>query len=274
MKNIKLNRINIKISNLCLGTENFFSNKLKTKKDIFKILDASIYHGFNFFDTAESYSDGRVEKILGEFFKRKKITNTVIATKIGPKIDFSPKKLQLSIDNCLKRLKKDVLDICYFHSGSNSQFLNDDFWNIMNKNHGQKIKVLGLSLQSKYLHEKDLTQVKNCKKYNISAVNLLYNPLFPLAEDRFFSIIKKDKLDLVTRVPFAKGVLFKDFKKIKDKQFDEKIIQEAHYRIKDFDKYKNISLNILDWVQKKSNCKSIVLGCSSINQLKENSLLK
>lgn len=274
MKKTKLNKLNIKVSNLCLGTDNFFIKKLNSKKEIFRLLEASISHGYNFFDTAESYSNGKAEKILGDFFNKKSSKNIIISTKIGPKINFSPKKLQSSIDNCLRRQKKDALDICYFHSGSNSQFLNDDFWNIMNKNYGQKIKALGLSLQSKYLHEKDYTQVQNCKKYNISVVNLLYNPLFPQAQDKFFSIIKKNNLNLITRVPFARGVLFKDFKNIKDKQLDEKKIQKAHFRIKDFNKYKNMSLNILDWVQKNSNCKSIVLGCSSINQIKENSYLK
>ena len=190
MKTNKINKLDTEVSNLCLGTDNFFSNKLKTKKKIFRLLDTSISCGYNFFDTAESYSNGRCEKILGEFLKKNLNKNLVVATKIGPSIDFSPKKLQLSIDNSLKRLKVDVLDICYFHSGSNEKFLNDDFWNIMNKNLNKKIKVLGLSLKSKYLHENDYTQIKSCTKYNITLVNLLYNPLFPQAEN-FFSIIKK-----------------------------------------------------------------------------------
>ena len=274
LKTNKLNNLNTKISNLCLGTDNFFSSKLNTKKKIFEILEASISHGYNFFDTAESYSEGRTESILGDFLNKNRNKKIIVATKIGPTINFSPKKLQSSIDNCLKRLRSDVLDICYFHSGSNEKFLNDDFWNIMNRNLGNKIKVLGLSLQSRYLHEKDYTQIQNCKKYNISLVNLLYNPLFPQAHSKFFSMIKKNNLDLITRVPFARGVLFKKEEGISNKEFTEKNIKKAHKRIKDFTKYKKINLNILDWVQEKSNCKSIVLGCSSVSQIKENSILK
>ena len=274
MKNNKLNKLDVKVSNLCLGTDNFFSEKLKTKKKIFKLLDTSVSYGYNFFDTAESYSDGLCERVLGEFLIKNKHKKLIIATKIGPSINFSPKKLQLSIDNCLKRLKVDVLDICYFHSGSNKKFLNDDFWNIMNKNLNQKIKVLGLSLQSKYLHDKDFIQIKNCKKYNISLVNLLFNPVFPQAENKFFSILKENKLDLITRVPFARGVLFKNDIKFKKNELTKVNITEAFNRIKKFKIYKNMNLNILNWVQKKSKCKSIVLGCSSIKHIKENAILK
>ena len=251
----------------------FFQKNWKQKKRYLN-LDTSVSYGYNFFDTAESYSDGLCERVLGEFLIKNKHKKLIIATKIGPSINFSPKKLQLSIDNCLKRLKVDVLDICYFHSGSNKKFLNDDFWNIMNKNLNQKIKVLGLSLQSKYLHDKDFIQIKNCKKYNISLVNLLFNPVFPQAENKFFSILKENKLDLITRVPFARGVLFKNDIKFKKNELTKVNITEAFNRIKKFKIYKNMNLNILNWVQKKSKCKSIVLGCSSIKHIKENAILK
>ena len=69
LKKSKLKNIDIKVSSLCLGTHNFFSEKLKKKKDIEKILDVSLNNNINFFDTADSYTNGKVEKLLGNYFK-------------------------------------------------------------------------------------------------------------------------------------------------------------------------------------------------------------
>ena len=206
--------------------------------------------------------------MLGQYLKRNDFKDMVIATKIGPKIDYNPIYLQKSIDQCLKRLKVDCLDICYFHSGENKHFFNDEFWNIMNKNLNNKIKVLGLSLKSSLLHRNDFSQIESCKKYNITLVNLLFNPLFPQAKYKFFKLIRKKKLDLITRVPFAKGVLFsKEIKK--NKEFSDQDLKKALSRITK-PAHENTSIKILEWVRKNSKCKSIVLGCSSEKQLIEN----
>ena len=235
---------------MCLGTHNFFSEKLKKKKDIEKILDVSLNNNINFFDTADSYTNGKVEKLLGNYFKFNHYKDkVVIATKIGPLIDFNPKFLQKSIDDSLRRLKVDCLDICYFHSGENKHFFNEDYWNIMNKNLNNKIKVLGLSIKSSLIHNDDTKQLESSKKYNISLVNLLFNPLFPQAQKKYFNIIKKKKLDLITRVPFAKGALFSN-KVSKYDSFSAIDLKKADLRISKIKKKKN--LKILKWVERNS----------------------
>lgn len=269
MKKSKLKNIDVKVSSLCLGTHNFFSQKLKNENDIKKILDLSLENNINFFDTADSYTNGKVERLLGNYFKFNSYKDkVVIATKIGPLIDFNPKFLQKSIDDSLRRLKVDCLDICYFHSGENKHFFNEDYWNILNKNLKNKIKALGLSIKSSLIHNDDIKQIEYCDNYNVSVINLLYNPLFPHAE-KFFNKIKKKKLDLITRVPFAKGALF-SYKKNAQDSFTAKDIKKAKSKILKIRK-KNISHKILQWVKKNSNCKSIVLGSSSIDQIISNS---
>ncbi len=268
MKFSKLKKIPNKVSTLCLGTHNFFKDKLNNRRVIEKFLNTATDSNINFFDTADSYANGNAEKILGQYIKKNNLKKITIATKIGPLINFNPNLLQKSIDESLKRLNTECIDICYFHSGENKNFFNDDYWNIMNKNLNNKIKVLGLSLKSSLLHKSDTSQIESCKKYNISLVNLLFNPLFSQTQNKFFKMIKKNNLDLITRVPFAKGALFLN-ENAQSKDFTSKDLKKAFSLISKI-KRKSVNLKILEWVKKNSNCKSIVLGCSSNSQIIEN----
>ena len=70
MKKNKLINLDSKVSEICIGTNNFFSQKLKSENDIFNLLNTSLRYGINFFDTAESYSNGKCESILGKYISK------------------------------------------------------------------------------------------------------------------------------------------------------------------------------------------------------------
>jgi aryl-alcohol dehydrogenase-like predicted oxidoreductase len=107
------------------GTQN-------TEKEAFEQMDYSLEQGVNFFDTAELYSVpptpdsyGKTEIIIGNWFeKRKNREKIVLATKVaGPGCDwirgggnnFSEKNLGKAIDDSLKRLKTDYIDLYQLH---------------------------------------------------------------------------------------------------------------------------------------------------------------
>ena len=145
----------------CLGTHNLIGSGGINTREINKIYMKALDKNIKFYDTADEYGKGNSEIILGKFIRNNKLSSKVkIASKIGQLIDFSPYKLQKSIDNSLKRLNIERLDIMYFHSGSNKQFFNDNFWKIMNKNKSLgKIKHLGLSLKTKYFTETPFIEI-------------------------------------------------------------------------------------------------------------------
>jgi len=105
---------------------NVFGWTLDEKKS-FEILDAFADAGFNFIDTANTYSwwvngvGGQSETIIGNWMKsrgnREKI---VIATKVGSQtkehpVDISKKQILKCVDESLKRLKIDSIDLYYTH---------------------------------------------------------------------------------------------------------------------------------------------------------------
>src|SRR5699024_1794867 len=93
----------------------------------FEILDAFFEAGFNFIDTADTYSwwvngvGGQSESIIGNWIKsRGNRDKLVIATKVGSetkehKADISKKHILKSADESLQRLQTDYIDLYYTH---------------------------------------------------------------------------------------------------------------------------------------------------------------
>ena len=130
MKYRKLGNTNIDVSVICLGTMTF--GEQNTQEEAFEQMDYAIDRGINFFDTAELYSVpptpdsyGKTEIIIGNWFKKRKNRDKIIlATKVaGPGCDwirgggnnFSEEKMGKAIDDSLKRLRTDYIDLYQLH---------------------------------------------------------------------------------------------------------------------------------------------------------------
>ncbi|MDR0759152.1 MAG: aldo/keto reductase [Treponema sp.] len=151
----KLGRSNVKVSRLCLGTGNFgygadFSGNwgCTGEAEAFKIMDAALEAGINFFDCANVYGNhgagksGASEQIIGKWFKqgggrREKV---FMATKVGRAMfnndyddlgnandDYSLWKLRRHIEGCFERLETDHIEmISLHHVDRNVQW--DEIW--------------------------------------------------------------------------------------------------------------------------------------------------
>ncbi|MBT0607357.1 aldo/keto reductase [Aequorivita echinoideorum] len=98
------------------------------KEQSFKLLDAFVDAGFNFVDTADTYSwwahgnkGGESEAIIGKWFaSRKNRDNIILSTKVGSQnnehpVDVSKKFILKSVEESLKRLKTDYIDLYQTH---------------------------------------------------------------------------------------------------------------------------------------------------------------
>src|SRR5215510_10551468 len=118
----------LKVSRLALGTMGFGSRSWRKwaleEEESRPFIRRALELGINFFDTADMYSLGRSEEILGRALKDfgSRRDRTVIATKaFSPMSDdpndrgLSRKHLFQSIDNSLKRLRTDYVDVFQIH---------------------------------------------------------------------------------------------------------------------------------------------------------------
>src|SRR6201996_3913185 len=120
-----LGRSGLKVSELCLGTMGFGTESGwgADKQTSFEIMDAFAKAGGNFLDTANIYKLGTSEKIIGEYISNHDRDYFVLATKYTLKDNATNpnasgnnrKNMMRSVEESLKRLKTDFIDILYLH---------------------------------------------------------------------------------------------------------------------------------------------------------------
>ena len=125
MKYKLLGRSGLKVSELCLGTMGFGTEAGwgADKETSFAIMDTFANAGGNFIDTANMYKLGTSEKIIGEYVSKHDRDYFVLATKYTLKDNLSNpnasgnnrKNMMRSVEESLKRLKTDFIDILYLH---------------------------------------------------------------------------------------------------------------------------------------------------------------
>ena len=133
MKYRKLGNTDVEVSVICLGTMTW--GEQNTREQAFEQMDYAFSRGVNFFDTAELYAIpprsqtyGRTEEIIGDWLRSRGTRDQVVlASKIaGPGEDwithirqgrtrFNRSDITVALDNSLKRLQTDYLDLYQLH---------------------------------------------------------------------------------------------------------------------------------------------------------------
>ena len=115
----RLGNCGLKVSEFCLGTMTFGHGADETESE--RMVHLAWDAGVNFFDTANSYGEGKSEILLGKALKGRR-RDAVVATKffnpMGPGINdsgMSRVHIMQAIDDSLKRLQMDYVDIYYIH---------------------------------------------------------------------------------------------------------------------------------------------------------------
>ena len=123
-----LGKTGIQVSELCFGTMTFGGRSFFKyvgqlgQKEATKLVDMSLEAGINFFDTADVYSEGLSEELLGKALGRRR-QDIILATKVRGKMGPGPNDVGLSrhhiIEGCnasLKRLGTDYIDLYQVHN--------------------------------------------------------------------------------------------------------------------------------------------------------------
>ena len=245
MKYRKLGNTNIDVSVICLGTMTF--GEQNSQEEGFEQMDYALERGVNFFDTAELYAVmprketyGKTEEIIGNWFeKRKNRDRVILASKIASKseddlewirngskaLGFDKKNMDLAIDNSLKRLKTDYIDLYQLHWPERKvpKFgvldfeydPKDDEWtaieevleNLNNLVKAGKVRYVGLSNETPWGVMKflQLSKEKNLPRMmSIQNVYSLVNRVFDVANSE---VSIREKCGLLAYSPLAGGRL-------------------------------------------------------------------
>lgn len=240
MKYTTLPNTDVKVSKICLGTMTF--GQQNTEAEGHSQLDFSLEKGINFIDTAEMYSVparqetyGSTEEIIGTWFKKSgKRDEVVLATKIaGPnplftymrdKNDFSPASIKFALDQSLKRLQTDYIDLYQLHwperktntFGQRGFKIIEEGWEdniqqVLETLQGfiqeGKIKNIGVSNETPWGLMRFLEE---SKKHNLPRISTIQNPYSVVNrsfEVGMSEICYRENVGLLAYSPMAFGVL-------------------------------------------------------------------
>jgi len=315
----KLGNTNLNVSSLCLGTMTW--GEQNNEKDAFEQMNYALEHGINFFDTAEIYpspcfekTSGSTEKIIGNWFEKNKTRNKVIlASKIsGPGFSwvrgggpqYSEKNIKEAIENSLKRLKTDYIDLYQLHwperetnfFGKLGFTYNNDInrkWNnietilsVLKQFIDQgKIRYIGLSNETPWGLAKFL-EISNLHKLpRIMSVQNPYNLLNRSYEVGLAEISIREPSGLLAYSPLAGGYLSGKYRnnQLPDKS-RMKLFEEYYPRYRKpnaaiaIEKYweiaKQFKLNLpqmaIKFCEIQKFLTSVIIGATTMEQLKIN----
>jgi aryl-alcohol dehydrogenase-like predicted oxidoreductase len=173
MKTRKLGASNLNVSPLCLGTNVF--GWTADEKTSFAILDALVAAGFNFIDTADTYSrwvpghkGGESETIIGNWLKltgnRSKV---IVATKVGMEMGPGEKGLSKpyifrSVERSLERLQTDYIDLYQSHQDDPATPLEETLGAYAELIKQGKVRAIGAS---NYTAERLAAALEACEKH-------------------------------------------------------------------------------------------------------------
>ena len=145
----KLGNSNLQVSSLCLGTMMFGDQT--GKDEAAKIVADAHGHGVNYIDTADVYTRGASESMVGELLRGQR-HDWVLATKLGNKMServneshFSRSWMMREIDASLARLRTDYVDILYLHLDINGMNLEEPLRALGAMLQAGKIRYWGVS---------------------------------------------------------------------------------------------------------------------------------
>ncbi len=117
----KLGRTGLKVSPLCLGAMMFGERGNADHADCARIIHRALDAGVNFVDTANVYSDGESERIVGEALRGRR-DEVVLATKVHGRMGSGPNDegnsrahIMREVENSLRRLRTDYIDLYQIH---------------------------------------------------------------------------------------------------------------------------------------------------------------
>tara|TARA_A100001011_G_C14207557_1_gene798491 strand:+ start:48 stop:1013 length:966 start_codon:yes stop_codon:yes gene_type:complete len=163
MKKIILGRTNQEVSVISLGAWSHGKQNInggsnvgwsnQTDQDSKSALLKSFSLGLNHWDTADVYGEGHSEKIIGSAWKEISRNEIFLATKVGwdkgpNKNWYDPTYMKLKMDQSLKNLKTECVDLLYLHHcnfGKNDEYLDGAIEQISRFKDEGKTRFIGLS---------------------------------------------------------------------------------------------------------------------------------
>ena len=287
------------ISELCLGTMTFGAKGFwevmgglqQTEVDL--LLRESFDQGINFFDTANVYSFGESETLLGQSIKNTGLPRDeiVVATKSTGIMTESPNGRGQSrfhifneVDASLKRLQLDHIDLYQLHGFDPLTPFEESLSVLNDIVKSGKIRYIGLCNMAAWQIMKSLGISRHHHWNEFASVQAYYSIAGRDLEREIFPLVQDQKLGLMVWSPLAGGFLSGKYKRDQTPPTDSR---RTNFDFPPLDKDKaftcldaiepiaeahgvSVAQVALAWVLSKQQVSSIIIGARRMEQLKDN----
>ena len=301
MKYRYLGNSGLKISEICLGVMTFggdsIQNELATvgQKEADILTSAALDLGINFFDTADVYSGGVSETVLGKALGNRR-KEAVVATKVRFAMSRKPNDTGLSrfhiIKSCedsLRRLGTDFIDLYQIHSYDPGTPLDETLRALDQLVKSGKVRYIGCSNLTAWQTMKALAVAEKMNLEKFVSTQLYYSigareiehELVPLCIDQHLGILcwsplsggffsgkfrRNSNLPTDARRSNKQASSMKFWPVDEEKGFD--IVEELERIGKNYDK--TVAQTALAWLLSQPAVSSVIIGARNLQQLTEN----
>lgn len=252
------------------------------KKTSFSMMDYSFDQNILDFDTAAAYSNGLSEEFIGRWLAQNpsKKLKIKIATKIIPPFGFQ--QIINSVDQSLKRLQIDAIDLLYFHRWD-EQLTDSSSWLASEELVSQgKVKKIGVSNFNSLQLKKAVDLLKVAMPLRINSIQNNHNLAVSDLSDELIHHCKDKEIEIRTFSPLGAGFLTGKHANgvVKESRFD---LIPAHQQIyfnneanERLEKLISVSTQTghdpaflaLAWATHQQSVSEVLIGGRNVDQLK------
>jgi aryl-alcohol dehydrogenase-like predicted oxidoreductase len=194
----------IENSSLCFGTMQFGDGA--DEKDSQEMYEACRNSGINFFDTAYVYTGGKSELILGKLISKDR-DNIILITKAGSVGGSSGSNIRTQLEDSLRRLNQDYVDIFFLHHWDDNIALEETFETLKELKEEKKFFQLGVSNFSAWQVMKAKALAEKYGFPNVDILQPMYNLVKRQAEVEILPMAKSENIGVISYSPLGGGLL-------------------------------------------------------------------
>jgi aryl-alcohol dehydrogenase-like predicted oxidoreductase len=213
-----LGKTGLKVSELCLGAMTF--GRETNEETSRRIMDRFVAAGGNFIDTADVYTRGVSEEIVGRWLKGKVRDDFVIATKVrfpmgeGPNdLGLSRKHILAGVEASLRRLSTDYIDLYQVHCWDSVTPLEETLSTLDSLVKRGKVRYIGASNYSGWQLQKAIDLSRHMSWEPFTCLQPLYNLLDRSTEWELLPVCQNEGLGVIPWSPLRGGWLSGKFRR-------------------------------------------------------------
>lgn len=208
----------LEVSRICLGCMSFGDSDWRPwvldPEEGEEIIERAIELGINFFDTANMYSNGESERVLGDALEGRR-DESVVATKCYFQMDdedrnsggLSRKAIEQELENSLDRLGMDTIDLYQIHRWDDQTSIEETLRTLDDAVRREKVRYLGASSMWAYQFADALHTSDRLGLDRFVSMQNHYNLVYREEEREMLPLCEQEGIGVMPWSPLARGYL-------------------------------------------------------------------